>query len=155
MQSLCAQAMCCCFHLALSFRTLLDGQKTPTHCFGKQSLDLGVCVQNCPTSEVAAMQSLSHLSPPWRLPHSSLPCRFIHLPKGESWIARSLWTLWQHLAVRTQAGESWIPSLIFTGVFEWQSSAALTRKSHFTHRTTSVCCIQAHKGDGSAGAAQK
>lgn len=89
------------------------------------SLDLGICVQNCPTSEVAACR-VSPIFHPLATP-SFIGSMQIYTPaKGESWIARSLWTFWQHLAVRTQAGENWIPSLIF-----WQSSAALTRKPHF------------------------
>lgn len=109
------------------------------------SLDLGIRVQNCPTSEVAACR-VSPVSHPLVTPSFIASVQIYTPAKGESWIARSLWTFWQHLAVRTQAGENWIPSLIFIGVLEWQSSATLTRKPHFTHRTTLVCCIQAHKG---------
>lgn len=64
------------------------------------SLDLGIRVQNCPTSEVAACR-VSPISHPLVTPSFIASVQIYTPAKGESWIARSLWTFWQHLAVRT------------------------------------------------------
>lgn len=148
--------MCCCFRLALSFRTILDGQKnTHTLFWQTKPWPWNMCSELSDQWSCCHAESLPSFTP--LATPSSIASVQIYTP-AKRWVMDRTFAV-DVLAApsgeNTGRRESWIPTLVFTGVLEWQSSAALTRKSHFTHRTTSVCCIQAHEGDGSAEAAQK